>query len=106
VYRVFGDGGELLYIGIAMNVFERMKGHRHEALWWPAALTGQVDRYSDRRTAKTVESRAIRSESPKHNVAADRAPYPDDAVLAEPIETLTLFWQGGRVWVNDGEEEG
>jgi trehalose utilization protein len=100
VYRVYDRAGALLYVGIAMNVFDRMRGHRQESKWWNEAHEALVERYPDRLVAKTEESRAIRDEIPRYNIAADRPLYADDFEMPAPIETLTLFWEKGQVWVD------
>jgi hypothetical protein len=98
LYRVYDASGDLLYVGIAVNVFNRMRGHRREAAWWPLADTGTVERYPKRFDAQRAESRAIRSEHPKFNVRNERS-Y-GDMPLPEPIERMSLFWEEGQVWVD------
>lgn len=98
LYRVYDASGSLLYVGIAMNVFDRMRDHQHGSAWWEFADTGTVERYPRRYDAQRAESRAIRTELPRFNVRLER-PYGNDP-LPEPIERLSLFWEEGQVWVD------
>lgn len=103
VYRVFAAGGELLYVGCSVNVFNRLREHKAYAGWWHLAHTGTVHRYPNRAHALSIEAEAIRSESPTANKVLEKyrisSAFSPDDIVEEP---MTLFWEDGEVWV-DGE---
>jgi hypothetical protein len=68
VYRFGGDGGLLLYIGVADDPAERFRGHRHDKPWWTLVRYVDIEWYIDRPAAESEESRAIEAEASCFNV--------------------------------------
>jgi excinuclease UvrABC nuclease subunit len=68
VYRAYDEDGELLYVGISMNLEGRLAKHR-VTTWWPEVDEITVKWFSGREAAKAAERAAIRNENPRYNVA-------------------------------------
>ena len=80
LYRIFGAGHTLLYVGITDNYDQRMSSHA-EKWWWREVRAIETEDFQSRAEAKAAESAAIRSEAPKHNRSENgaqppRAPIP------------------------------
>lgn len=67
VYRCYGVGRELLYVGCSGNVNARIRQHRSQSDWASSMIHHSVRVYSSREVALTVERRAISLLKPKHN---------------------------------------
>lgn len=68
LYRIRGEGGELLYIGITNGVPFRWNGHQKVQPWWDELRTLTVEWHASREEAEAAEKAAIRAEQPKYNV--------------------------------------
>lgn len=68
LYRHFNLEGELLYVGISINAFERYKQHAIEKDWFDSVINMTVERFSTRQQALEAEKAAIKAEKPKYNV--------------------------------------
>lgn len=68
LYRMFDTNGDLLYVGITMDVESRFRDHRREKQWWPEVRTITLEHFSDRATLKSAEQAAILREQPMFNV--------------------------------------
>jgi predicted GIY-YIG superfamily endonuclease len=102
LYRVRGENGLLLYIGISDGFGRRWKDHSRKQPWWDEMRSLSVDCwYESRADAEEAEKAAIRDEKPKYNkkhavpaqprrrtVKARRPapahPYPTPARTADP----------------------
>lgn len=67
VYRHFDKDGNLLYVGMSMNPFKRLGGHRFESIWFDRIVKITIERYPTKWDAITAERRAIRNENPQFN---------------------------------------
>jgi predicted GIY-YIG superfamily endonuclease len=67
VYRHLSADGELLYVGVTGDPYERMKAHRRTSSWWPQVARLVIRVYPSRRAALDAERHAIASESPRYN---------------------------------------
>jgi len=72
LYRLFGDEGALLYVGIAANFGRRWQEHARSQPWWPEVRRQTVEWHPGRGTAEDAEEAAIKSERPRHNVTHNR----------------------------------
>lgn len=72
LYRLFGDGDVLLYIGISKTFGRRWHQHSRSQPWWPQVRRQSIDWYPGRDEALAAEADAIRAEYPRHNVAHAR----------------------------------
>lgn len=69
VYRVFAEGGELLYIGSGRSVHGRLADHaQNRQSWFPLAHRVEIEEYEDEREARAVERDAVLNEKPLGNM--------------------------------------
>ena len=69
LYRFFDAAAALLYVGISRRPEDRFKQHAADKSWWPQVAERSVEWFDTRHEALTAESHAIKSESPRHNIA-------------------------------------
>lgn len=69
LYRLFGAGDELLYIGISKDFGNRWTQHSRRQPWWPEVERQTVEWRSTRAEALRDETAAIKAEKPKYNIA-------------------------------------
>jgi excinuclease UvrABC nuclease subunit len=70
---MFDADGALLYVGVAKNLGTRWSRHAHDALWWPKVQHQTADWYPNEPAAYAAEREAIRTESPRYNIAGRAA---------------------------------
>ena len=68
LYRLYGEQGELLYIGISVRVEQRMYEHSQSKWWWLEVEHQVLTQCLTRREALELEELAIKGEKPKHNI--------------------------------------
>ena len=69
LYRIRGEEGVLIYIGITEpGVPFRWNGHQAVQPWWDEVRTLTVEWYGTRAEAEAAEQAAILAEQPKYNV--------------------------------------
>lgn len=68
VYRLFGEGDGLLYVGYTRNPEKRLAQHRVQKPWWPSVTRQTLTEYATRSEARSAEKVAIAVEGPKHNI--------------------------------------
>ena len=68
VYRFYDEAGELLYIGYTADPYTRWRQHSRKSEWAPLAAFVRVERYAYEDLARSAETTAIRSESPRFNI--------------------------------------
>lgn len=68
LYRHFGMGGDLLYVGISLNAFYRLHQHSKSARWIEKIATLTIENFATREEALEAEAMAIRLEKPKYNI--------------------------------------
>ena len=74
LYRLYGDTGQLLYVGISNDPGRRFGQHASTKSWWQAVRGISLDWYSSREDALAAETRAIRVERPLANVVRPAMP--------------------------------
>jgi ribosome-binding protein aMBF1 (putative translation factor) len=67
LYRHFSASGELLYVGAGPCVLCRIHARRH-AIWFPEIASITVRMCKSRKAALAAETKAIKTEHPKHNI--------------------------------------
>jgi predicted GIY-YIG superfamily endonuclease len=68
LYRVWGDGGLLLYIGVSNDFGRRWKEHAKQQPWWGEMRRLTADEwFGSRKEAEEAEQAAIKTERPKYN---------------------------------------
>jgi predicted GIY-YIG superfamily endonuclease len=89
LYRFYGAGGTLLYIGITNSLPRRLRQHNDEKAWWLGVTEVKVEHYPHREAVLEAERRAIKAEKPLYNDKHNRgglakagatpvAPQPDE----------------------------
>lgn len=74
LYRIYGEGGALLYVGITGDYDKRMRQHSEKA-WWSEVRRIETEDHDDPKEAREAERLAIKGEAPKFNRAGnDRKP--------------------------------
>lgn len=67
LYRFYGAGGTLLYIGITNEIPRRLKDHSRDKPWWLGVTSIKVEHYPNRQSVLEAERRAIIAERPLYN---------------------------------------
>ena len=67
LYRHFDAEGKLLYIGISMSAFRRLKEHQSTAVWAKDIASMSIERFESRKQLVAAERIAIFWEKPIHN---------------------------------------
>jgi len=67
LYRHYSATGELLYVGISVNVFHRTASHEALSRWFKDVRRIEVENFPGRTEALEAEAAAIKSEQPKYN---------------------------------------
>ncbi|GAB2331761.1 GIY-YIG nuclease family protein [Streptomyces variabilis] len=68
VYRLYGEDGALLYVGVSSAPKARWAQHRADKAWWPEVRRYTIEWADNRAAALVHEAEAIRSETPRYNV--------------------------------------
>lgn len=102
LYRFFGEGGVLLYVGISDDLPTRWTTHRRKKSWWREWREITLTPYPSRQTLEAAEIEAIKTERPLHNIVHNRH---RDPVLAKQcmrtdrdIKTIDLVDDQGQWW--------
>lgn len=75
LYRFFDPAGNLLYVGVTSRPRDRWHVHSKRAPWWPLVASVSItDERMKEVKARRVETAAIHSERPLHNVAKTLRP--------------------------------
>lgn len=68
LYRHFDAQGALLYVGVSLNPFMRLRGHRLRSSWEQRISRISIEWFDTRKQALEAEFFAIRAEAPLHNI--------------------------------------
>lgn len=68
LYRYFGAGSILLYVGISRDVWKRQSEHRLRSPWYDLVVRVETETHPSRYAAQTAEIKAIRTEKPLYNI--------------------------------------
>lgn len=68
LYRIFGEGDLLLYVGISGSPERRWVRHSETQPWWPEVRSMKFAWHESREDALIAEKQAIREEKPRYNV--------------------------------------
>jgi len=82
LYRFFNTDGELLYVGVSVNLGARKSTHKILSPWFCEVASEKVEWFATRSEALAAESAAIKAENPRHNVTGK--PNRSDALQAPP----------------------
>lgn len=73
LYRLWSSSGDLLYIGVTVDLARRMTQHRKVQPWWDDVAMCGIQVLPTRSAAFAAEATAVATESPRHNVKLKRA---------------------------------
>lgn len=76
LYRMYDQAGQLLYVGITLDVATRFANHRGDKPWWTSVATIKLEHFADRASVLAAERRAIQQERPAYNVVHRWRPAP------------------------------
>lgn len=100
VYRAY-LGTELLYVGISVDVFTRLREHRLYSRWYWEADRIDVVRRPNRSAARAEEARVIALEAPRYNVTPERAH--GCAESEDLLESFSMWREEDGKWWIDAE---
>lgn len=107
LYRFFGAGGTLLYIGITNSIPVRLKNHSRDKPWWLGVTSITVEHYPNRAAVLEAERRAIRAEKPlyndQHNKAGRWSSDPEVPAVNSDSDTLIPICMGCGNSIEDWE---
>lgn len=93
LYRFYGDGGVLLYVGITHNPGRRWGKHRDDKPWWAEVVGITIEQHPTREAVLEAERAAILAEHPCYNVVHNgRRPPPMETVSAEDMPDCCHDW--------------
>ena len=72
LYRHFGEGGVLLYVGISLSAVARLARHYDGSHWSSQIRSVTIEAFPDRPSAMRGERAAVVAESPLHNIKLRR----------------------------------
>lgn len=92
VYWLYDAEDRVLYIGCSHQLTTRLEAHARQKEWWNRVSRVEVERYTDRATARTAEATAIRRERPIFNkhVPITRPPLPPIIRRDEPLHAVEV----------------
>ena len=67
LYRLFDEGGRLLYVGVTQRLERRFAAHRREKPWWGLVDYSELEWFDRRQDALAAEMAAIKTEHPEFN---------------------------------------
>jgi predicted GIY-YIG superfamily endonuclease len=102
LYRHFGDGNLLLYVGISLDAIERTSQHKEGAAWWELIRTITIEKFETREEALAAERKAIREEKPLHNIhhqeVAVEVQDSEFAIMIRESAYVPNCFQNGTSW--------
>ena len=72
LYRLFGNDGALLYVGISGHWAKRLARHAARQGWWDEVVTVTRQPFPSRDEALEAEAVAIRQERPRYNIRQEQ----------------------------------
>lgn len=73
LYRFYDASGQLLYIGITVDVTIRWSSHTRGKVWWKDVVHATVEHHPNRTAVLAAEAAAIKAEKPLHNITHNRS---------------------------------
>ncbi|MCY0955046.1 helix-turn-helix domain-containing protein [Streptomyces sp. H27-S2] len=89
MYRLYDAEERLLYVGITMNLQQRLTDHRRQKFWWHLVKQQDVRWYDSRPKAESIEAEALRTEGPLYD-GTDRITNWVHARQSRPVDP---FWR-------------
>lgn len=105
LYRFFGAGDVLLYVGLTVRLPTRLRDHQRGKAWWTEVERMTVQRYPGRPEVEEAERLAIMIERPKYNIqhngkADTRMSKPEqsEVMFSETLVGSHFFSDAARGW--------
>ena len=96
LYRHFDQTGTLLYVGVSLNVLQRLTQHRADAEWFDRITRIEVAHFANREDALAAEADAIASENPLFN-RAGKVKRRHRAAAETEVGGITIRWTKGAL---------
>lgn len=93
VYRHYNSCGDLLYVGISLCAFARLKQHSRSK-WFDEITKVEIERCCSREYAQFVESMAVQMESPKYNKV-----QPSYDIWSASLVTEVVRQARAEIWI-------
>jgi hypothetical protein len=93
LYRLWGQEGELLYVGISNNIRRRHREHSKNKPWWGQVQSKTICEFITRDDALKAEYHAINTECPKYNIACYPPVTPNRLEEIERERELRARWR-------------
>ena len=94
LYRFYGEDDVLLYVGITNELGQRWSNHARLKPWWPEVVRQEAIWLPTREEAAAAEVTAIKSETPRYNIAHAVVP-----LTPEQIRTLNALDLAHEAWM-------
>ena len=116
LYRLYDEGGDLLYVGIAGNPGRRFEQHKKDKPWWGSVASIRLEHFRKREQAASAELQSIKDENPRHNIMGRKGPasplyfhvyspnVKGDEYVRKPFRHVTCPHCDGS-WVNGTHDE-
>jgi predicted GIY-YIG superfamily endonuclease len=99
VYRFYAADETLLYVGVTQRFGTRWSNHAKGKPWWPQVARQAVVWYDTRAEALAIETEAIKTENPVHNVLhIPKPPKPRRPANESDHTFVTRFRIPRRLW--------
>lgn len=102
LYRFYGEGGVLLYVGITSNPGARWKQHETDKPWWSDIRGITVEHYASRTSVLAAERLAIEVEKPLHNKVRPSLPSRKLTIPTPTVEHIIWICDSCGDEVKDG----
>ena len=100
LYRHFDKDGNLLYVGISINAFQRLSQHKNSSSWFDEITRVEIERYPSRSAVEAAEKKAIIDEKPIHNKRYNDD-IPTECVIVHEYKKKTRI-KSDYDWHTDG----
>jgi len=87
LYRLWNAENKLLYIGISKSAMVRLSEHQQTKEWATEIHNITLEYFDSRELCLLAESKAIKSEKPKYNIAHNQQ-YPEPQILKEDFKNF------------------
>jgi predicted GIY-YIG superfamily endonuclease len=102
LYRHYDADGRLLYVGISLDAFSRLRQHNRDSKWAGQKVTMTTVPYQNRAAALAAEAEAIRTENPIYNVVGALC----TEYRAPKVKTTTLRAKKPKLWIASWHDDG
>lgn len=91
LYRFYGAGDILLYVGLTVDLPTRLNKHRSDKPWWTLVVRMTIEHHPDRISVEQAERHAIITERPLFNVQHNGRIRAPRVAERAPVTSLTTY---------------